>query len=126
MLWLECCGVNGGERSSPVLSDGWCSSASSADKVASVCHMAACYMPPYQVIKPPTPAVTEGKIEKAGDINVHGKSDGPPGHSYARYSGQAITPPPIASHIKATASAPLADERLEEVLSTRGSTNHVT
>lgn len=49
-----------------------------------------------------------------------------PGRSYACYSGQAITPPPIASHIKAMASPPLADERLEKVLSTRGSTKHVT
>lgn len=60
MLWLECCGVNGGERSSPpLLSDSWCGSASSADKVACAGHMVARYMPPHQVIKlsrhPPPP-----------------------------------------------------------------------
>lgn len=52
MLWLECCGVNGGERSSPLLlSDSWYSSASSADKVACAGHMVACYMSSHQVIK---------------------------------------------------------------------------
>lgn len=43
MLWLECCGVNGGERSSlTLLSDSRRSSASSAVKVARVRHMFAC------------------------------------------------------------------------------------
>lgn len=47
MLWCE-------QRRTllPALSDGWCSSASGADKVASVCHMVAYFKRSHQLISP--------------------------------------------------------------------------